>query len=181
MSEHLRWGNAGRWPLDNLHSALRPHTHLPLSLVMAAEWRDQPVPPVLSPGKEHVREWAATNQSFTSIFCLSALWAGLPVRSHVPQTYRMWPHSCTLNFSLSSWASYIITSFHYVELKSQSANVFFFFLTQLSTLIFGYRLCQLHHPTITLLLYFVYLAVCLLFCFFHSHVSLPYFTLEPSP
>lgn len=85
MSEHLRWGNAGRWPLDNLHSALRPHTHLPLSLVMAAEWRDQPVPPVLSPGKEHVREWAATNQSFSSIFCLSALWAGLPVRSHVPQ------------------------------------------------------------------------------------------------
>ena len=67
-----RWGNAGRWPLVNLCSALpvlalstshamtqcRLAPHHPLSpvVVMAAKWQDRPVLPVVGPGKEqHVK------------------------------------------------------------------------------------------------------------------------------
>lgn len=63
-----RWSNAGRWPLGNLCLRVQPPTkkknditlsapHTPSQLspavvVIAAEWRDRPVPPVLCPRKE---------------------------------------------------------------------------------------------------------------------------------
>lgn len=68
--------------------------HAPTHHVMAAEWRDQPVPPVLRLGKEQgVRRKVANYQS---ISCPSAPRAGLPVMTHVPAAYRKWPQSCAL-------------------------------------------------------------------------------------
>lgn len=68
--------------------------HAPTHHVMAAEWRDQPVPPVLRLRKEQRVRGRVVN--YQPIFCLSAHRAGLPAMTQIPTAYRKWPQSCAL-------------------------------------------------------------------------------------
>lgn len=84
----------------------------------------------------------------------------------------MWPHSFLISLLLQLSLSLLTRglSHHYLFplcwAKTSKLHCFFFFYTRFSTLISGCMLFLLHHSAITLLPYFVYLSVCLLFCFF---------------
>lgn len=136
--------------------------HAPTHHVMAAEWRDQPVPPVLRLRREQRVRGRVVN--YQLIFSPSTPRAGLPVMTHVPTAYRKWPNSCALTkfppFLLQLLLFFAQVSENYLFSLcwvKTSRLCHFSFLT-FNSLIF-YHLLILY-------VYLVCLSICPLPCFF---------------
>lgn len=128
MSEHLRWGNAGRWPLDNLYSALRPHTPS-TQLCHDSRMAGPACPACSSPGEGTACQRISSQPSIYFLpVCTLSWFTCEESRStsvqDVASLFLNFPPPSTLSLSFP-WVSHSIISFHYVELKPRSSIAFF--------------------------------------------------------
>lgn len=178
-----RWGNAGRWPLDNPYFVLSvyaqtptkrhydvcPHTPSTQSCGCHGSKVAGPACPTCSLPKEGAMCQSIRSHSSMFLTFLSACLhqAGLPVRSHV--------QDMTSLFN-SFFISLLLHDRSFTGCFTWPFPCFLLTLVK-PTAIFGCMVFQLHLSIVTL---FSLSFFCPLFCFFPSHVSLLCLTLEES-